>query len=261
MSNSLINRRKRIIDILEKTDYADVSYLSKLFNVSEMTIRRDLEGLEKDNEVIRVYGGVKLKSKRLYEASIEERHNSERAEKMAIAREAAKFIEDGDVIAFDASTSALEVSKLIKDKEKLTVVTNNISIAIELSDSPHIAVILLGGFLRGKSLSLVGASLQKFLQSIYIDKAFFSAKALNFVEGLTDATIDEGEAKQAMIAKSTELNVIADRTKLGTVAFFEICDKDRIKRIITDELEPFTPDQQECIDSYRSYGTEVIIAK
>lgn len=259
MSNSPENRRKRIIDILGQTDYADVTYLSSEFNVSEMTIRRDIDRLEKDNEVIRVYGGVKLKTKRLYEASIEERLNSNRQEKIAIARVAAGLINDGDVVAFDASTTALEVSKLIKDKEKLTVVTNNISIAIELSDTPGVAVILLGGFLRDKSLSLVGASIKKFLESIYIDKAFFSAKALNFNEGLTDSTIDEGEAKQAMIAKTTQLNVIADRSKLGTVSFFEICGKERIDRIITDRLAPFTPEQQKCIESYQSYGTEVSI--
>ncbi|WP_270180281.1 DeoR/GlpR family DNA-binding transcription regulator [Alkalihalobacillus sp. CinArs1] len=261
MSNSPVNRRKQIIDILGQTDYADVTYLSNVFNVSEMTIRRDIDRLEKDNEVIRVYGGVKLKTKRLYEASIEERLKSNHSEKMAIARIAAGLINDGDVIAFDASTTALEVSKLIKDKEKLTVVTNNISIAIELSDTPGIAVILLGGFLRDKSLSLVGPSIKKFLESIYIDKAFFSAKALNFHEGLTDSTIDEGEAKQAMIEKTSQLNVIADRSKLGCVSFFKICGKERIDRIITDELEPYTPKQKECVTSYKTYGTEVVIAK
>lgn len=261
MSNSPSNRRKQIIDILEKTDYAEVTYLSKVFDVSEMTIRRDIDRLEKDNEVIRVHGGVKLKTKRLYEASIEERLNHNRAEKIAIARVAAELINDGDVVAFDASTSALEVSKLIKDKEKLTVVTNNISIAIELSDTPGIAVILLGGFLRDRSLSLVGAPIKRFLESIHIDKAFFSAKALNFDAGLTDSTIDEGEAKQAMIAKTTELTVIADRSKLGIVSFFEICGKDCIDRIITDQLDAFTPQQQECVENYRSYGTEVVIAK
>lgn len=191
MSDMPFVRRKKIIEILGQNDYADVSYLSELFSVSEMTIRRDLEKLEKEDEVIRVYGGAKLKTKRVYEGPIKERLNVNKQEKMTIAKVAAEMIEDGDVIALDASTTALEVSKQIKNKSKLTVITNNISIAIELSNAPSITVILLGGFLRAKSLSLVGASLRKLLESLYIDKAFISSKALNFNEGLTDATIEE----------------------------------------------------------------------
>ncbi|MCL6573300.1 MAG: DeoR/GlpR family DNA-binding transcription regulator [Bacillus sp. (in: Bacteria)] len=261
MSNSPLTRRMKIVTLLEETDYADVSNLSSLFQVSEMTIRRDLESLEKAGDVIRVHGGVKLKTKRVYEASIEKRLNTNKPEKMAIAKEAANLIEDGDVIAFDASTTAFEVSKLIKSKKKLTVVTNNISIAIELSDTEEITVILLGGFLRGKSLSLVGSSLHKYLQSIYIDKAFISSKALNFTEGLTDATIDEGEAKQALIDKSNQVFVLVDHTKLGKLAFFEVCGKNKIDKILTDQLDPLLPEQQECIDSYLEYGTEVVIAR
>ncbi|RHW35769.1 DeoR/GlpR transcriptional regulator [Neobacillus notoginsengisoli] len=261
MSNVPENRRKKIVSILEESDYAEVSQLSTQFRVSEMTIRRDLEFLEKAGDVIRVYGGVKLKTKRVHEASIEKRLNTNKAEKMAIAREASKLIEDGDVIAFDASTTAYEVSKLIKTKKKLTVVTNNISIAIELSDAEDVTVILLGGFLRGKSLSLVGASLRKYLQSIFIDKAFISSKALNFTEGLTDATIDEGEAKQALIGKSSQVIVLVDHTKLGKLAFFEVCKKDKIDKIITDELETLLPDQEECIECYLSHGIPVIRAK
>jgi DeoR/GlpR family transcriptional regulator of sugar metabolism len=253
-------RREKIIEILVEKDHADISYLSSRFGVSEMTIRRDLEKLENGGEVIRVYGGVKLKTKRNYEASVEERRNTNKEEKMAITRAAAQLIEDGDVIAFDASTTALEVSKYIKDK-KITVVTNSISIAIELSDAANITVILVGGFLRGKSLSLVGNSLSKYLESIYVDKAFLSSKALNFNEGLTDATIDEGEAKQAMIEKANAVYVMVDHTKIGKLAFFKVCGKEKIDKIITDRLKPLTPEQEECLEHYREYGTDVIIVE
>ncbi|AIK37727.1 deoR-like helix-turn-helix domain protein [Bacillus pseudomycoides] len=260
MSNSPVERRNKIIEILEQREHVEVSYLSDAFQVSLMTIRRDLEKLEKDGKVIRMYGGVKLKTKRVYEYSMEERLNSNKREKLAIAREAARLIEDGDVVAFDASTTALEVSKLIKDRKDVTVVTNNLSIAIELADVPEIVVIVLGGFLRGKSLSVMGASLKQYLEAIYIDKAFISSKALSFHEGLTDTAIDEGEAKQAMLSKSNEVIVLADHTKLGKVAFYKVCDKQGITKIITDELIPLTPLQQECINSYKEYGTPIILA-
>ncbi|MGG3528085.1 DeoR family transcriptional regulator [Bacillus pseudomycoides] len=260
MSNSPVERRNKIIEILEQREHVEVSYLSDAFQVSLMTIRRDLEKLEKDGKVIRMYGGVKLKTKRVYEYSMEERLNSNKREKLAIAHEAARLIEDGDVVAFDASTTALEVSKLIKDRKDVTVVTNNLSIAIELADVPEIVVIVLGGFLRGKSLSVMGASLKQYLETIYIDKAFISSKALSFHEGLTDTAIDEGEAKQAMLSKSNEVIVLADHTKLGKVAFYKVCDKQGITKIITDELIPLTPMQQECINSYKEYGTPIILA-
>ncbi|PDY48593.1 DeoR/GlpR family DNA-binding transcription regulator [Bacillus pseudomycoides] len=260
MSNSPVERRNKIIEMLEQREHVDVSYLSDAFQVSLMTIRRDLEKLEKDGKVIRMYGGVKLKIKRVYEYSMEERLNSNKQEKLVIAREAARLIEDGDVVAFDASTTALEVSKLIKDRKDVTVVTNNLSIAIELADVPDIVVIVLGGFLRGKSLSVMGASLKQYLERIYIDKAFISSKALSFHEGLTDTAIDEGEAKQAMLSKSNEVIVLADHTKLGKVAFYKVCDKQGITKIITDELIPLTPLQQECINSYKEYGTPIILA-
>ncbi|PEI92591.1 DeoR family transcriptional regulator [Bacillus pseudomycoides] len=257
MSNSPVERRNKIIEMLEQREHVDVSYLSDAFQVSLMTIRRDLEKLEKDGKVIRMYGGVKLKIKRVYEYSMEERLNSNKQEKLVIAREAARLIEDGDVVAFDASTTALEVSKLIKDRKDVTVVTNNLSIAIELADVSEIVVIVLGGFLRGKSLSVMGASLKQYLGRIYIDKAFISSKALSFHEGLTDTAIDEGEA---MLSKSNEVIVLADHTKLGKVAFYKVCDKQGITKIITDELIPLTPLQQECINSYKEYGTPIILA-
>lgn len=260
MSDSPYIRRKKIIELLWKQDYADVTYLSDLFNVSEMTIRRDLEKLEKDGDIVRVYGGAKIKINSPYEATVEERLSTNKKEKIAIAKRAVELIEDGDIIAFDASTTALEVSKLIKDKKNLTVITNNISIAIELSDATHITVFLLGGFLRGTSLSLVGASLKKSLEGIYIDKAFISSRALNFQEGLTDITIEEGEAKQAIIEKSNKVYVIVDHTKIGKLSFFQVCEKDKISKIITDQLEAFTEDQGQCLENFREYGIEVITA-
>lgn len=260
MSNLPYIRRKKIIDILGQNKYADVSILSSMFNVSEMTIRRDLEKLEKEGEIIRVYGGAKLITKKSYEATIEERLNINKNEKSAMAKKAAELIEEGDVVAFDASTTTLEISKIIKTKKKLTVITNNISIAIELSDATGITVILLGGFVRRKSLSMVGASLRKYLESIYIDKAFISSKALSFNEGLTDATVEEGEAKRAMIERANKVYVVADRTKLGKVAFFQVCGKEKIDKVVTDCLEPLTKEQETCLNEFREYGTEVILA-
>src|SRR5690625_3692609 len=231
-------RRERIIDILKTKDYAEISYLSQKFQVSEMTIRRDIERLVKADKVSKVYGGVRLKEfdEREFEDPIEERKSTNTKEKQAIAREALNFIEDGDVIAFDASTTAYELSRVIKFKKNVTVVTNNINIAIELADDSDITVILLGGFLRKTSLTLIGSSIPKYLESIYIDKAFISSKALNYNDGVTDSLMDEGEAKQAIIQRTNQLFFLADHSKINTLAFFKVCPANQIDTLITDSF-------------------------
>lgn len=256
------DRRDEIINILKSKEYAEIPYLSQKFNVSEMTIRRDIEKLENLGKVIRVYGGVRLKEirEREYEGSVDERKHINSEEKKAIAREAAKFIEDGDVIAFDASTTALEVSLQIKFKKKVTVVTNNITIAVELAEDPEITIILLGGFLRRTSLSLTGSLITKYLDSIYIDKAFISSKAINFNDGMTDSLMDEGEAKQALLLRSNQLYALCDNSKIDTLAFFKVCPANRISTLITDSFEQMTEEQKECIESFKQIGVNVVIA-
>ncbi|SHF17136.1 transcriptional regulator, DeoR family [Seinonella peptonophila] len=253
-------RRNKIIDILEQHDFVDFTYFGQYFNVSEMTIRRDIEYLERAGEVVRVYGGAKLRNDRGYEASIQERLKTNHKEKQVIAKQAAAQIFDGDVIALDGSTTALEVSKLIKDRKNLTVITNNISIAIELSTAVDIQTVLLGGFVRGSSLSLVGAMVEQSLGAFYIDKTFISSRALHYTEGLTDITVEEGEAKKAMVEKSNRVYVLVDHTKLDNLSFFHVIDREKIDVIITDQLVPFTQEQQQLIENFRTDGIEVMIS-
>ena len=115
--------------------------------------------------------------------------------------------------------------------------------------------------MRGKSLSLVGASIRKALESIYIDKVILSSKALNDTEGLTDATMEEGEVKQAMIEKANQVYVIADHTKIGKLAFFQVCEPERIDKVITDRLKPLKPEQEQCLEHLREKGVDVIITE
>ncbi|WP_342536807.1 DeoR/GlpR family DNA-binding transcription regulator [Sporosarcina sp. FSL K6-3508] len=256
-------RREKIIDILKTKDYAEIQYLSETFKVSEMTIRRDIDKLEKENRVTRVYGGVRLKvlSDREWESPIEIRKSTNSLAKKLISKEAMKYINDGDVIAFDASTTALELSRFIKFERKVTVVTNNLNIAIELAEDPEIPVILLGGFVRRTSLSVIGSGMSKYLESINIDKAFISCKSFNYSDGVTDFLMDEGEAKQAIIKRSTDIFLLADQSKINTIAFFKICDAEQIDYLITDCSQEHTHEQSECLKKYKESGVHVIVAK
>lgn len=259
MAISPYMRRQEIINLLQESNFVEITYLSNFLNVSEMTIRRDLDKLEEDGEIIRLHGGAKLNTKSVYEATLEERSNRNILEKRAVATKAAELVEDGDVIALDASSTALEVSKKIKDKKKLVVVTNNISVAKELSECKDHTIILLGGIVRKKSLSLVGPYVKNMLSTIYIDKAFISSKALSFEAGLTDATIDEGEVKKAMIENSKSVYIIVDHTKINETAFYQVCGYKQMSKIITDDIGLLTKEQETCLQSFRNEGIEVII--
>lgn len=254
-------RRQEVIKILSENKVEDITSLSKILGVSEMTIRRDLDKLEKGGDVIRIYGGAKIRTKNVYEPSIGERLMQNIREKKAIGMKAAEFIEDGDVVAFDASTTALEVANNIKNHKELTVITNNIALAIELSENKDITIILLGGIVRKSSLSLVGSWLPKMLKHINIDKFFISSSALSFKEGLTDATIEEVEAKKAIIDRSAERFVIADHTKINKVSAFHVCNYKIIDKIITDGLVEFTKEQKQCLKKFEEKNVGVIIAK
>jgi len=254
-------RQQEIIKILSENKVENITSLGKILGVSEMTIRRDLDKLEKVGDVIRVYGGAKIRTKNVYDPSIGERLMQNIKEKKAIGIKAAEFIEDGDVIAFDASTTALEVANNIKNRKELTVITNNIALSIELSESKDIAIMLLGGMVRKSSLSLVGSWLSKMLKYINIDKFFVSSTALSFEEGLTDATVEEVEAKKVIIDRSAKIFIIADHTKINKVSAFHVCNYKIIDKIITDGLVEFTKEQKKCLKKFEEKNVDVIIAK
>ncbi|WP_246027577.1 DeoR/GlpR family DNA-binding transcription regulator [Lysinibacillus antri] len=255
-----IERKKKIIELLESKNYVEISNLSTLLKVSEMTVRRDLEKMEAEGLLVRVLGGAKAIQKNIIEDTLLERASENLQAKRLIAKEAVKFIEDGDVIAFDASTSAFELSKLVKGFKNLTVVTNNLSIVLELIDS-DVTVILLGGYVRANSLSTMGTSLSMYMNSININKLFISARGLTLSEGLTDSTIDEGEAKQAMINKSNKIIALVDQSKIGLVKFFQICPASEISIVVTDEYKPLSKNQLSMINDLRNVNIEVLIAK
>jgi|SRR5699024_4917207 len=256
------NRQNEIIHMLQSKEYAEIPYLATYFNVSEMTIRRDIDQLEKDNKVTKVYGGVRLKESKnkVSEGSLEFRKSSNRDAKMAIAKAAATLIDDNDVVAFDASTTALELSREIKFKKKITVITNNVNIAVELSDDTEITVILLGGFLRKSSLSVTGTMMSHYLDTIFIDKAFISCRSFNFQDGMTDNIVDEGESKQALISRSSKLYAIVDHSKINTRAFFKICSVDEIDTLITDNYSAFDEEQLTCLNDLRSKNVNIMLA-
>lgn len=260
-------RRQEILEILKKQDCIDINQLSQQFDVSYMTIHRDIEYLKKSGEVSRIYGGV-IKADSDVEKpgevllipvdlTIEERFKINTDSKNAIAKKAASFVKEGDVIGMDAGTTILHMCGYLNEMS-ITVVTNSISVALQFSSSPSVNVIMLGGLLRKASLTMVGPLVTEVERYFNLSKCFISSKALSFEQGLTDVTMEEPETKKSLIRRSNEVFVLADHTKVNEVSNFMVCGYESISHIITDSPEVMTDKQKECLEKFSKKGIEVI---
>ncbi len=248
-------RQKKIVEQLNRLDRNEclrIEQLARDFNVSSMTIYRDIMQLEKNGEAKRVYGGIQAArtidetAETLPDAmpmpsqlppygdsAIEERFNRQLAEKQAIAKAAARFIHDGDVIAIDPSTTTLHLCSYLLNR-RLTVVTTSMSVVLQLASSQTVDIILCGGMIRKSALSTVGPMLSGTLDQLNINRCFMSSHAFSYKHGLTDMTMEECEAKKQIILRSNEINVLVDHTKINRYAPFVVCSTRQIDRIITD---------------------------
>jgi len=259
-------RKREILEMLKRSDFVDINQLSQKFNVSYMTIHRDLKELEDQGAVSRIYGGVvasdsvRTNGGAAPDLTLEERYRVCQEEKQSMARAAAELVQDGEIICLDASTSALQMCPLLHDRE-LTVVTNGLNIAMQFADSETVSVMVVGGLLRKSSLSLSGVRDPDLLRHLNIQKCFMSATALSFEKGVTELNFEEAEIKRAMMERCDQLYMLTDHTKLGNSAPFVDCTWERIHAVVTDRRA--SPDQREtdCLRSLQEHGVQVIYGK
>lgn len=226
-------RQRKIVDLVNERLSIRVSELSKIFSVTEETIRRDLEKLEKDGLLERSHGGAVSIDKEDNEVSYLEREITRAAEKRAIALEAVKMVEPGDQIVLDASTTAWYMAKELPDMP-LTVLTNSIKVALELSKKEQIRVISTGGNLMSISLSYVGPLAERSLKMYHVNKMFFSCKAIHPDGGLSDTNELQALLKKDMIQIADKVILMADSSKFGKRAFSQINSLSAVNSIITD---------------------------
>jgi len=251
------SRRQYILDYMMKNKAADISQLSKLFDVSEMTVRRDLNILEKSDQLLRVHGGARIMPKEMHEKPLTKRMAEHSKAKMLIGRYAAGLVEEGDVIALDASSTAYAMCHFLE--VSIVVITSNLSIALVMAEKPNIEVILLGGKLRKSSLSTVGSDLSYMMEKYHADKAFISAKSVNLKRGLTDVTSEEGESKKAMLASCSKAYLLLDHSKLDTNAFYTVCGLNDTMELITDHADTLKENQKQFLLDCDQLGVKVHI--
>jgi DeoR/GlpR family transcriptional regulator of sugar metabolism len=182
------------------------------------------------------------------------RKDLHQAEKERIGRAAATLVRDGDSIALDASTTAWQIARNLKDRRELTVVTNGLFVALEFLDSPDVTVIMPGGSLRTASASLVGDEGAYILDGYHVQKAFFGAAGFTLEEGLTDTNSREVELKQRMVERSKKVIAVVDGSKWGQVAFAALASVDQLDHVIADDSAPI-----DMVASLKECGIQVTL--
>lgn len=228
-------RRNLILERVYEKKRVIVNELSKEFEVSEETIRRDLDKLEEDGHVTKSYGGAVLNEKSSIDLPFNIRWKSNPSGKQKIADLISNEIEDGDHIILDASTTAVFIAKNIKQKRHLTVITNSIEILLELSDVQGWDIIATGGLLKSGTMSLFGKKAEDSINSYNADKAFFSCKGIDLEKGATDRNEDSVVVKQSILSSAGKIYLVVDSTKFGKVAFSKICSLSKIDVVVTDK--------------------------
>ena len=243
MVPSTTDRRLHITKQIEQNEQVDVALLSKQFEVSEVTIRKDLRYLENKNILIRTRGGAMKQSVINTDLSIFERRRKNIQHKKAIGELAASLIKNGETILLDSGTTIMELVKNISKRIEITIITNAIDIAYHLIEFPNIKVIVPGGFLRRNSISLVGEQAAETLRNYYCDKCFLSVDGIDAEKGLLTNNLEEAHLSRIAVNNSKEVILLADSSKFQNNGVMAITPFNNIDTLITDEN--ITPEQQQ----------------
>lgn len=245
-------RQEKIMEMLNRTSSLKVAELANSFNVSESTIRRDLQDMEQSGMLTRTHGGAVVNSRTSFEPSFKEKETERHDEKVEIGVIAASMIEDGDTIILDSGTTSLEIARHITS-HNVTVITNSIDIAYELSLRDDIEVIVAGGNLRKNTRAMVGHIAEQTLSNFRVDIAFIGANGISMEEGITTPNFTEAQTKKSMIKVANRVIVSADSSKFNQVCFSVICPLKEVNSIITS-----SDVDESIIKGYRDSGVEIL---
>lgn len=227
-------RRDKILAMIREDGQAKVADLSRIFKVTEVTIRQDLERLEQAGYVRREHGGAILNQDRndIGELQLVNRQNMDA--KQAIASEAVKLINDGDIVILDSGTTTTEIAKLLKGFSNLHVITNALNIAMMLGNERGIDLSVTGGEFKSPTLSLTGDKAAQYFEGIHADKTFLATAGISLKSGLTYPSLSDLVVKKAMIESADTVYLVADSTKIGKSSFASLGALSMIDYIITD---------------------------
>lgn len=230
-------RIKQIQEYVFEHQTASLDELVNVFDVSKNTIRRDVQELVERGELKKVYGGVAVNHTTL--EPFNDRITRHQQEKTLIAKAAASYVEDGDIIFIDSGTTTLEMIEFLKMKQ-LTIITNNFDFMMDSFPFPGLNVISTGGMLERKTKSFASFKNIELLKSYNINKAFMASTGISIPNGVTNSSPLESEIKQVVVEKSSEVFLLVDRYKFDKYALMTYCSLDQIHYLVTDALPDST---------------------
>ena len=222
-----------IVERLSEDGSVAVGDQAGQLGVSAATVRRDLALMEEQRLLDRTHGGAVAHGV-LYELPLRYRSARHQEQKARIARAAAARVPDGSAIGMTGGTTTTEVARALADRERLTVVTNSLSIASELAVRPNLKLVVTGGVARTESYELVGPLAESALASLNLDLVVIGVDGIDVRAGFTTHHEVEAHTNRALIERARQVIVAADSSKIGQVAFARICDLDEVHEVITD---------------------------
>ncbi len=231
-------RRQHIVELIGRKKKVTVRELCERFGASSGTIRSDLDALEELDLLSRTHGGAISTAKTGFERKAIEREMKQQAEKSAIAAYALTLVEDGDTIALDTGTTTLQLARMLTHRQGLTVVTNDLAIAMLLETNPGVTVLFIGGQIRRNFHCAVGPAALTALADIRVDKAFVAANGVSTEGGLSTPDIDTAQIKREWIRIADEVVLLCDSSKIGRTSFMRFANLQEVDLLVTDSHLP-----------------------
>lgn len=235
-------RKRTLLQVLQRRGAADVGSLSESLGVSPATVRRDLHALETQGQLRRTHGGAVLPHvSTAFEPLHQEKMGRRADRKAAIARLAKDLVRPGEVVMLDSGSTTLALARELTTVPDLTVITSDLQIALELGDAPSVHVIIVGGTVRRSLYSVIGPYAERMLADLNANVSFLGADAVSFEAGMTNATVEEVPIKRAMMRAGRRSVLLVDSSKFGHASLARIADLTEFDEIVTDDaLEPDT---------------------
>lgn len=248
-------RLQRILDSIREDGQVAVGELAHRFDVSEVTIRRDLRELAAQGMLRRAHGGAVAAIPAPPEPPVIQRMIQAANCKECIGRAAAALVSDGESIFIGSGSTTAHVARNLVGRKGLTVVTNALNVATELAAAEDITVVVTGGMLRASELSLIGHIAEQSLHEVRVDKVIMGMQAISLEEGMTNDYLPEVMTDRAIIEMAPELIVVADHTKFGKIASAYIAPVGRITTLVTD-----SETDRETLACLEEMGIHIIVA-
>lgn len=248
-------RRRKILELLEQKGQVTVRDLVDRFGISAVTARADLDALASNGSAVRSHGGAVRHLEASKDYPLRFKQGLHRGEKVRIGQAAADLVRPHEVIILDSGTTTAEVARQLKARkiQPLTLITNGLNIASELTDASGLSVILIGGLLRPISCSFVGPQAEAMLKEFHADRLFLAVDGFDLEIGASTPDVFEAQLNGLMMKVSKEVNIVADSSKLGRRSVSRIGPLERVHRLITDNHAP-----AEFAEALRKRGVEVL---